>query len=120
MKPVMAVSRKKALDYAEYILSRPRRDYHVTLKRGRTGATLLHDGRAITKCHKSRVGALQTAFLAQALGVEVPRVGESATVEVPSGVLYRAVAISSLDFRKPEARSVLVQLLSVAARLRSS
>ena len=116
----MGISRKKAQDYAEYVLSRPLRDYRVTLKRGRTGVTLLYNGRAITKCHMNRVGALQSTFLAQALGVEVPGAGGSVTTRVPSGVLYRAVAISSLDFRRPEARSVLVQLLSVAARQRSS
>ena len=116
----MAISRARAQDYAERLLSRPRSDIPLTLKRGRGGVTLLHRGRAVTKCHATQVGALQAGFMAEALGIEVPLPGEKATIRVPAGVLYRAVAISSLDLRRAEARIVLGQHLATAHMQRTA
>ena len=115
----MSISRRRAQDYAERVLSRPRSDFSVTLKRGKSGTTLLHRGRAVTKCHASRVGEVQAAFVARALGVELPSQGGSVTTQVPAGVLYRAVAISTLDLRRPEARQLLVQHLATAEMQRT-
>ena len=47
-------------------------------------------------------------------GVELPPAGGSVAAEVPGGVLYRAVAVSTLDLRRPEARQVLAGLLATA------
>lgn len=107
-------SRRRAQDYAESILARPRSDYAITLRSGRTGVSLLHRGRVLTRCHNSRVGTLQAIYMAEALGVAVPVVGSVANAVVPSGVLYRALAISGLNLRLPEARQVLARLLEVA------
>ncbi|MSQ22271.1 MAG: hypothetical protein EXR53_03055 [Dehalococcoidia bacterium] len=115
----MSISRKQAQDYAETVLSRPRSDYQVTLKRGKGGTTLLHNGRAVTKCHASRVGVVQAIYMARALGVDLPPQGGSVRAEVPGGVLYRAVAVSTLDLRRPEARQVLAQLLATAQMQRT-
>ncbi len=101
------------------VLSRPRSDYQVTLKRGKGGATLLYQGRAVTKCYASRVGLVQAIYMARALGVDLPPAGGRVTAEVPAGVLYRAVSISTLDLRRPEARQVLAQLLATAQMQRS-
>ncbi len=116
----MAISRTKAQDYAESVLNRPGGETQVVLRRHRGGYTLLHRGRALTKTHASGVGELQAEFMAQALGVELPGPGESVSTKVASGVLYRAVAISSLDLRKPEARVVLGQLMRIATMQRSA
>ena len=89
------------------------------LKRGKGGVTLLHKGRAITSCHASRVGEMQATFVARALGVELPPLGGKVTVEVPGGVLYRAVAIPTLDLRRPEAREVFAHLLATAEMQRT-
>ena len=110
----MSISRRRAQDYAERVLSRPRSEIPLTLRRGKGGVTLLHKGRALTKCHASKVGELQAAFMARALGTELPELGGETTALVPGGVLYRAVAISTLDLRRPEARKVLAQLLATA------
>jgi hypothetical protein len=45
--------------------------------------------------------------MAQALGVDLPPVGEEVSVEVSSGTLWRAVGISTLDLRGKEARVLL-------------
>ncbi len=111
----MDSSRKRAQDYAERLLSRPRGDLQVTLSRGRTGVSLLHEKRVLTHCHNSRVGQLQAVFMAEALGLRLPPDGGRATAEVSTGVLFRALSISSLDLRKPEARRLLRELLDTAA-----
>ena len=111
----MSISRRKAQDYAESVLNRPGGAKPVTLKRHKTGTTLLHQGRALTRTHASKVGEIQAGLMAEVLGVELPDVGGEVSTQVPSGVLYRAVAVSSLDIRRPEARAVLGQIMSTAA-----
>lgn len=112
----MAISRTRALDYAEELLSHPRGSTPVTLRRNRRGVSLLHHGRALTKTHDSAVGEVQAEHMAEALGVELPvHPGESVETKVATGVLYRAIAVSSLDLRKPEAQVLLGQLLGTAA-----
>ena len=117
----MALSRTKALDYAERLINRPRGETPVTIRRNKNGYTLLHDGRALTKTHASGVGALQAQAMADALGAPLPQeVGEETTAKVGTGVLYRAIGASSLDLRRPEAQVVLQQLLATAALQRGA
>lgn len=117
----MALSRTKALDYAERLINRPRGETPVTIRRNKNGYTLLHNRRALTKTHASGVGALQAQAMADALGVGLPReVGEETTAKVGTGVLYRAIGASSLDLRRPEAQVVLQQLLATAALQRGA
>jgi hypothetical protein len=111
----MSISRRKAQDYAESVLNRPGGAKPVTLKRHKTGTTLLHQGHALTRTHASKVGEIQAELMAEVLGVELPDVGGEVSTQVPSGVLYRAVAVSSLDVRRPEARAVLGQIMNTAA-----
>ena len=115
----MGISRSRAQDYAEEILEKPRAAIPLTLKRSKSGVTLLHRGRAVTKCHATGVGELQAEFMAEALGAGLPESGSSTSVQVPAGVFYRAIAISSLDLRKPEARVLLEQYLTTAQMQRS-
>ena len=114
----MAISRTRAQDYAESVLNRPRGETPVTLRRFRSGCTLFYGRRALTKTHASGVGELQAEFMAQALGLEVPEVGGSASTRIGTGALYRAIAISSLDLRRPEGRVLLGELLSTATMQR--
>ena len=110
----MSISRKKAQEYADRLLEVPSAHLRVTLRRGKGGVTLLYQGRAITRCHSSKVGMWTAAFMAQALGVELPAEGEEVPARVSSGVLWRAVGISSLDLRSREARVLLRHLLEEA------
>ena len=118
---VTAISRTKALDYAERLINRPRGETPVTLRRNRNGYTLLHNRRALTKTHASAVGAMQAQAMALALGIDLPQqVGGESHAKVGSGVLYRAIGASSLDLRRPEAQVVLQQLLATAALQRGA
>ena len=116
----MAVSRLRAQDYAEEVLNRPGGAKEVTLRRNKTGTTLLYRGRTLTRTYGSSLGEVQASLMAECLGVDLPKVGFSVTTKVSSGVLYRAVAVSSLDVRKPEARAVLAQLMNTAAMQRGA
>ncbi len=115
----MSVSRKKAWPYAERLLSRPARQVPVVLRHGKGGITLLHGGRALTRCYATATGRLAAEFVAHALGVALPPPGGSVDCSVSTGVLYRAVSISSLDLRIPEVRPLLERLLDEAAEQRS-
>ena len=115
----MSVSRKKAWPYAERLLSRLARQVRVVLRHGRGGVTLVHGGQALTRCYATATGRLAAEFVAHALGVALPPPGGSVDCSVSTGVLYRAVSISSLDLRIPEVRPLLERLLDEAAEQRS-
>lgn len=114
----MSVSRAKAWPYAEQLLSRPARSVPVTLRRGKGGVTLLHQGRALTRCYDSGAGRIAAEFVAQALGVPLPSIGETAQAAVSTGVLYRVISLSSLDPRMLEARPLVERLLQEATEMR--
>ena len=110
----MGVSRAKAWEYAEGVLDIPRRRVPVTLRHGKSGVVLLHKGRAMTRCYNSRVGRVAARYVAEALGVELPDVGQSVEASVNTGVLFRAISISSLDLRKRETHPILARMLEEA------
>ena len=90
----------------------------MVLRQGKEGVTLLHNGRALTKCYINRSGMRAAAYMAQALGVKVPALGETVVARISTGVLWRAVSISDMDFRKKESYPVLERLLMEAAMQR--
>ena len=110
----MGVSRSKAWEYAEGILDVPRGRVPITLRHGKTGAVLLHRGRVLTRCYTSTVGQWGAKFMAQALGVELPEQGQSVKLTASTGVLFRAISISSLDLRKPASYAILERMLEEA------
>ena len=59
-------------------------------------------------------------FMAEALGVKVPPLGGSVEARVSTGVLWRAISISCLDFRKAESAPLLERLLEEANMQRGS
>ena len=71
----MSISRRKAQEYADRLLEVPSAHLRVTLRRGKGGVTLLYQGRSVTRCHSSKVGMWTAAFMARALGVELPAEG---------------------------------------------
>ena len=116
----MSVSRKRALEYADKVISVPRAHVPVTLRQVKDGVTLLHRGRALTRCYINRSGMRAAHFMAEALGVQVPPLGGSVEASVSTGVLWRAISISCLDFRKKESLLLLERLLEEANMQRGS
>ena len=116
----MSVSRERAWPYAEKVLSRPSRRVDVVLRRGKGGVTLLHRGRALTRCYDTRTGRQAADLVAQALGVGLPPMGQSVEVGVSTGVLHRAISIASFDLRVPEVRPLVERLLEEAAEQRGA
>ncbi len=102
------------------MLSVPKAHVPVTLRHSKGGVTLLHQGRALTRCYVTRPGMRAARFAARALGVEVPALGEQVQAQVSTGVLWRAISISCLDLRKPEAVPLLERLLSEAEMQRTA
>ncbi|MBI4307943.1 MAG: hypothetical protein HY684_03975 [Chloroflexi bacterium] len=114
----MSVTRAKAWPYAEKLLSRPQRRVPVVIRRGKGGVTLLHRGRALTRCYDTGPGRMAAELVALALGVPVPSLGESISARVSTAALYRAIALSSMDARVPEARPLIERLVEEASQMR--
>ena len=114
----MSVSRKRAWPYAEQLLSRPSGRVPVVLRHGKGGITLLHQGRALTRCYGTKSGKIAAELVAQALGVQLPPVGNSVEATVSTGVLYRAISISSIDMRIAEVWPLVERLLEEAQEQR--
>ncbi len=114
----MGVSRKRALDYAEKLMERPRAAIRLQLRRGKSGTTLLHDGKAVTRCYANRLGQAQANEVAKALGVTLPAIGEHVDVTVPNGAFFRAIAISALPLDVPGVEALLERYQQEAAMSR--
>lgn len=110
----MAISRARALDYADTVISTPRAHLTVTLRQGKGAVTLLLGRRALTKCYINRSGMRAAIYMAKALGVQVPPLGQSVEARVSTGVLWRAVSISCLNLRRKESYPLLERLLEEA------
>ena len=111
----MSVSRRKAWIYAERLLDKPNGSVAVELRHGKSGVSLIHNGRLLTKCYHSKIGRYAADFVAISLGVAFPGEGDSVYTSVSTGVLFRAISISNLDIRIPEARVLIERLLSEAS-----
>ena len=116
----MSLSRKRALEYADQVIAAPKAHVRVTLRQRYHGVTLLHEGKALTKCHLSRSGMRAARYMSESLGVNIPPLGSSVEARVSTGVLWRAISISCLDFRKSESYTLLERLLDEAAMQRRS
>ncbi len=81
---------------------------------------MLHGRHALTRCYDTGAGRLAAGIVAQALGVEIPRPGRAVKAAVSTGVLWRAISISSLDPRIPEARPLIERWLREAAEQRQT
>ena len=110
----MSISRTKALEYAYELISVPRAHLRVHLKQTKEGVSLRYRGRVMTKVYMNRSGMNAASAMAQALGVPIPKLGESVSALVSTGTLYRILALSELDYRKPESFEVAARLIDDA------
>ncbi len=110
----MADPHSKVLDYAEELTSVPRAHLSLELRQDDDGLKLQHQGKPLVECYLTREGMAAGGYMAKALGAPLPRVGESVSVRVSTGVLFRAVSIASLDFGVEESFVLLERLLEEA------
>ena len=116
----MSQKHAEVTEYAQELISVPKAHLQLDLRQDEGGATLLHDGRSLVECSLTREGMTAAGFMAQALGVKIPPLGQSVPVRVSTGVLYRALGISALDFGKEESYVLLERLLEEAEMQRGA
>ena len=109
-----------ASDYAYALIETPRAHLRMTLTQDADGLALVYQGKEVLRCRLTPNGMLAGGFAAQALGVKIPALGESAAVRVSTGVLYRAMGICGLDFSEDASYAVLERLLEEAAMQRGA
>ena len=110
----MSQTHAKVSEYAEELVSVPSAHLRLELRQDDSGVALLHDGRPLVECYLTRQGMAAAGFMAQALGVKIPSLGQSVPVRVSTGVLYRALGVSGLDFDKEGSYIILERLLEEA------
>jgi hypothetical protein len=115
----MPTSRARALEYAYKLIEVPRAHVRITLKQTETGLSVLHGRRLLTRTYLNRAGINAAAAIAEAAGVRLPKLGESSTALVSSGLLYRILALSQLDFRNEAALEVASALVDEAKAMQS-
>lgn len=92
----------------------------VQLRQTKTGVSLVHGRRLLTRVYINRSGMRAATAMADALGVKVPALGGASEAVVSTGLLYRVLALSQLDYRKPEGLEMARHLLDEADALRGS
>ena len=110
----MSTSHTKVYPLAEKLFSVPRAHVRLELIQDESGVTLTHAEGPVVESPLTREGMLAAGFVAEALGVRVPALGESVPVRVSTGVLFRAISIAELDFGVEESYVLLQRLLDEA------
>jgi hypothetical protein len=103
-------------EFADDLITRPRAHLRLTLAQDEQGLTLSLEDDLLARCYLTREGMIAGGFLARALGVKVPPLGESVMARVSTGVLFRALGICELDY-KVEASYVLLERLLEEAEM---
>ena len=101
-------------EYADELISVPRAHVVLELSQDDGGLKLLHQGKTLVECYLTREGMAAAGYMAKALGVDVPALGESVQARVSTGVLFRAVSIASLDFSNRQSFFLLDRWLEEA------
>ena len=101
-------------NYADELMSVPRAHLRLELTQDEEGLSLLYEDRLLVRCSLTRQGMAAGGFMAKALGVKIPPLGQSVQPRVSTGVLYRAVGVASLDFETDASFELLERLLDEA------
>lgn len=104
----------KIHDYADELLDTPRAHLALELKQGEGGLALLYQGKTLVECFLTMEGMAAGAYMAKALGVDIPAASESVAVRVSTGVLFRAVSVASLDLSIDESFVLLERWMEEA------
>ena len=106
--------RSIALEAAYKLLETPRSHLRVKLEQTEDGVVLSYQDDALTGVELDESGINAASAMAVALGVNVPRSGEAVEVLASTGLLYRVLALSDLDFVNPTAFELANHLVNEA------
>ena len=101
-------------EYAEELLDAPRAHLVLELSQDSEGLKLAYRDGLLVECRLTRQGMAAGAYMAKALGVRIPALGETVRARVSTGVLFRAMSIASLDFDEEASMVMLARLLDEA------
>ena len=106
--------RDAARDAAYELLNTPRSHLRVSLQHSAGAVTVIHKDQTLTGVELDQSGVNAASAIAVALGVSVPPEGETVEVLVSTGLLFRVLAISDLDFNNPVAFELASNLVDEA------
>lgn len=107
-------------DAAYELLSTPRSHLRVSLEHLPESVRVVHQGQVLTGVALDASGANAAAAIGVAMGVDVPAEGDSVEVLVSTGLLYRVLALSDLDYTNPAAFEVANGLVDEAIGMQRS
>lgn len=94
-------TRSKAIEEAHKLFETPRSHLRVELRQTENSVVLTHKGQTLTGVELDNSGMNAASAMAIALGISIPPLGEHAETLASTGLLYRVLAISDLDFNNP-------------------
>ena len=107
-------------DFGDGLIEQPRAHLRMTLAQDEQGLVLTYQDREVLRCYLTPNGMLAGGFVAQALGVKLPPLGESTLARVSTGVLYRVLGVCQLDYSEEASYVVLERLLEEAQMQRGA
>lgn len=110
----MTVSRKQALVYAYKLIDKPSSHLRVELNQDKSGVSVTHKGRVLTRVFLNRSGMNAAVAMSEAMAIKLPALGSSNSGLVSTGLLYRVLALSQLDFRNSAAYELAAELVDEA------
>jgi hypothetical protein len=110
----MAETHAKVTEYADELMAVPRAHLALDLRQDHDGLKLSYQDNVLVECYLTRQGMTAGNYMAKALGVGIPALGEAVKARVSTGVLFRAVSIASLDFDVEESFVLLERWLEEA------
>ncbi len=105
----------EVFDYADELIEVPRAHVRLDLSQDKSGLLVAHDERPLMRFHLTRNGMGAAGFVAKALGVTVPALGDAGVARVSTGVLFRALSIARLDLSNEASFPLLDRFLEEAA-----
>ncbi len=119
-KNLLTVSRTQALKYGYRLVDKPRSHLRVELNQDKSGVSVTHKGRVLTRVFLNRSGMNAAVAISEATGIDLPPLGQSNSGLVSTGLLYRVLALSQLDFRNPSAFELAAELVDEAISMQRS
>ena len=108
------------MEAAYKLLETPRSHLRVKLEQTNDAVLLSYRDDVLTGVTLDQSGINAASAMAVALGVDIPAAGESVEVLASTGLLYRVLAISDLDFANPTSFDLANHLVDEAIEMQRS